>query len=488
MNAPKPAAQAFKPAEVLTMSLLRLPQLIKIHQHNNKILVENLAAFRQCLQTLWQESEIVVFRAHRGRVFLNNRRLVLSQTVMATAAKLVEFLEARGFFGYSFAKVDNLVNAQIIELFQAVNQCAGQKEPGAWLAAKLASNWATPVIDQDFKIALDLADDGTGQSRPILWDPDVRAMALKDRKSYSRALSEVTNLNGQLDEGGSTKLSKTRRVVQDMVEGLTKNENLLLSLSTIRDYDDYTCTHSVNVAILSMCLGKRLGLGKVQIMTLGLSALFHDLGKVDIPIELIRKTSKFTPEEYEVVKNHSLHSVLRILRLNVDHNLKCKLMVAPMEHHLGVNLGGYPKTQRASPLSLFGRIVAIADHYDALTSSRSYRPVPISPDEALNIMLKLSGTELDTLLLKVFVNMIGIYPVGTLLLLDTQEVAMVSQTPQGATQARPQCLLLAFENEELIRGESIDLTEKGADGRFLRNVARCFHPSEFGLNPAELLT
>jgi HD-GYP domain-containing protein (c-di-GMP phosphodiesterase class II) len=236
-----------------------------------------------------------------------------------------------------------------------------------------------------------------------------------------------------------------------------------------------------------MCLGKRLGLGKVQLMTLGLSALFHDLGKVDVPIDLIRKTAKFTEEEYEVVKNHTLHSVLRILRVNAEHNLKSKLIVSPYEHHLGIDLTGYPHSGRRDPLTLFGRIVAITDHYDALTSSRSYRPVPISPEQALNIMLSIAGTELDPLLLKVFINMIGIYPVGTLLLLDSREVAIVAETPPGAEDARPLCYLLEFDDDETRRGDPVNLADKDQDGRYLRNVLRCFHPTEFGLNPSEIL-
>jgi HD-GYP domain-containing protein (c-di-GMP phosphodiesterase class II) len=222
-------------------------------------------------------------------------------------------------------------------------------------------------------------------------------------------------------------------------------------------------------------------------MTLGLSALFHDLGKVDIPIELIRKTSKFTDEEYEVVKNHPLHSVLRILRVNAEHTLKSKLLISPYEHHLGVDLTGYPRSNRATPLTLFGRIVAISDHYDALTSSRSYRPVPISPEQALDIMLQVAGSQLDQILLKVFINMIGIYPVGTLLLLDSREVGMVSQTVAGSDQGRPLCYLLDFYDNNLHRGDLVDLTLKDENGFFSRNILRCFHPSEFGLNPSDFL-
>jgi hypothetical protein len=113
--------------------------------------------------------------------------------------------------------------------------------------------------------------------------------------------------------------------------------------------------------------------------------------------------------------------------------------------------------------------------------------VPISPERALNILIEQSGTSLDALLLKVFVNMIGVYPIGTLLLLDTGEVGMVSQTPPGAVQGRPLCVTLAYESGVLKRGSEIDLSLKARDGRFLRNILRCVHPTEFGLTPADTL-
>jgi HD-GYP domain-containing protein (c-di-GMP phosphodiesterase class II) len=473
--------------ESLVSSFLRLPQLQKIHQPNNKLVVESLKVFKESLFAVWEDSVTATVRIHRGRLYLNSNRVPAGKGFAPTVGRLEAFLEARNIFGFRFQKPDELTDDTIVELFRELNLSALEKEPGAYLEEKLRENWAYPIVDKDFNISVVMSDDGTGTSRPVVWNAGVRTLALKAKKSYSRALAVITGLNEKLSEGQPVNINKPRRVVQDMVEGLFQNENLLMSLSTIRDYDDYTCTHSINVAILSMCLGKRIGLSKIQIMTLGLSALFHDLGKVDIPVELIRKTSKFTDDEYALVKNHPLHSVMRILRINAEHTLKSKLLISPYEHHLGVDLGGYPRAAKASPMTLYGRIVAITDHYDALTSSRSYRPVPISPEQALNIMLQVSGSQLDQILLKVFINMIGIYPVGTLLLLDSHEIGMVSQTLAGADQGRPMCYILDFVDNGLQRGDLVDLAERDGDGNFYRNIMRCFHPSEFGLNPSDYL-
>ncbi|MDR1164859.1 MAG: HD domain-containing protein [Deltaproteobacteria bacterium] len=478
-----------KPVDILAQSLLRLPQLVKIHQPNNKIFVENLKIFREALNAMWADMSEIALRAHRGRLYLNQQKLSPGPTMVITVAKLLELLDARGFFGFRFSRKEDLTDEDIVQFIRKVNQCQSQPEPAQWLEKELAESWAKPIVDQDFKIAFVFSPsaDGKATGRPLVWNSGTRTLAVKARKSYSRALATVTGLQDRLMEGENVNISKSRRVVQDMVESLFQEERLLLNLSTIRDYDDYTCTHCVNVAILSMCLGRRLGLSKIAVVTLGLAGLFHDLGKVDVPIDLIRKTTKFTAEEYEIVKNHSLYSVCRILQINADHKLKAKLVVAPFEHHLGIDLAGYPVSDRHVPLSLFGRIVAIADHYDALTSSRSYRPVPMNPEQALDIMTSISGRALDPLLLKVFINMVGIYPIGTLLVLDTKEIAIVAETPPNAIDARPMAYLLNKDSDFIIKGEMINISDTDENGNFLRNILRCFHPADFGLNAADIL-
>ncbi|MDR2460448.1 MAG: HD domain-containing protein [Deltaproteobacteria bacterium] len=484
-----PINQEPKPIEVIAQSLLRLPQLVKIHQPNNKLFQENLFVFREALNTLWEETPEIVLRAHRGRMFINNQKYTPTGSMVVTIQKLLEYFEKRLFFGLRLIKKEALTDEDIVAFIRTLNQCQNHKNPAEWLDKALADSWVKLIIDSDFKITYIFSGDGQGESkgRPLIWNSGSRTLALKARKSYSRAMAAVTDLQDNLKEGGNVSLAKPRRVVQDMVESLFQEERLLLNLSTLRDYDDYTCTHSVNVAILSMCLGKRLGLSKVAVVALGLSGLFHDLGKVDVPIELIRKTTRFTPEEYEEVKNHSLYSVSRILQINADHKLKSKLIQAPFEHHLGIDLTGYPASNDHMPLSLFGRIVAIADHYDALTSSRSYRPIPMNPEQALDIMMGISGSILDPLLLKVFINMVGIYPIGTLLVLDTKEIAIVAETPPEAIDARPLAYLLDRDDNTIIKGEQINLSDADAYGNFFRNILRCFHPSDFGINASDIL-
>jgi HD-GYP domain-containing protein (c-di-GMP phosphodiesterase class II) len=278
-------------------------------------------------------------------------------------------------------------------------------------------------------------------------------------------------------------------VIQNMVDLVMEDEPILLGLSTIRDYDDYTFTHSVNVAILSMCLGQRIGLSRTSLHRLGICGLFHDLGKLDIPIEIIHQAGKLNQREFEEIKKHTIHSVAQIIKLEAPHDLKAKILLPPFEHHLKYDLSGYPKTNRKKSVSLFGRIITLADVFDAITSPRVYRNIAFTPDQALNIMLDGAGTDFDPILLKIFINMLGVYPIGSLLELDTGELALVMETDKTSDGARPMVALLASDgNGDYVKVGVADLAERDAQsGAFRRNIVKSIHPSTLGIQPAEFL-
>ncbi|NJL59084.1 MAG: HD-GYP domain-containing protein [Desulfobacteraceae bacterium] len=272
-----------------------------------------------------------------------------------------------------------------------------------------------------------------------------------------------------------------------MVDLMSEDEPLFLALSTIRLHDDYTYRHSLNVAILSMCLGKRIGLSRKSLERLGLCGMLHDLGKVEVPKNILNKAGKLTDEEFEEMKKHALNSVRMIVKVNASPDRKAKLLLPPFEHHLKFDLSGYPQTTRKEPISLFGRIIAIADVYDAVTSPRIYRRFVMTPDQALGMMLKGAGKDFDPILLKVFINMMGAYPVGTLLKLDTGEFGLVAENPGNGRKSRPIVVLL-HKNGHFRKGAIVDMNQKNPQtGKYLRNVVRTFHPADYDIQPAEFL-
>jgi HD-GYP domain-containing protein (c-di-GMP phosphodiesterase class II) len=175
--------------------------------------------------------------------------------------------------------------------------------------------------------------------------------------------------------------------------------------------------------------------------------------------------------------------------LRASHVLKNRIMLGPFEHHLNYNLSGYPKTQFIKTISLFGRILQITDVYDAITSPRSYHDATKSPPEALSHLMAGAGKEFDFTLTKVFVSMMGRYPIGTLLQLDTGEFGLVMDYPDKGENSLPRVLLLVEENEGTVkRGELVDLTEKDEENyAYKRRVLGCYQPEIYGINAADFI-
>ena len=479
------------PDERLLFSFFKMTGVINLYLAGNPRLFTLIDMFREAVEEIRAEAGDVSLRFQNGRFYLNSQLFSYSPAMVGPMSKLTDYFQARRVQGFRFHELEQVKDIQIVNFVDLLNRAERSKDPFAWIQTELQHEkfgWVEPLLDQDFVPGGEgdgeNATGGGGANGKV----HTQALATSAREAYSQALTAMLSTMGKLPAQKRVSLQQTKRVIQNMIDILVEDEGIMLGLGTIRDYDDYTYTHSVNVAILSMCLGKRLGLSRALIEQLGLCGLFHDLGKVDIPVELIAKADILTPDEYEEVKRHPIYSIRQIMRFSTDHAMKAKFLLAPLEHHLGIDLSGYPQTGRKEPQSLLSRILSIADHYDALTSSRSYRPVPFSPDMALRIMVEVSGTKLDPILLKVFIDLVGVYPVGSFVLLDTGELGIVSEVPENSEQGRPFVVLLRRNGDDFVSGLHVDLSERNADGSgFKRNIERCFHPSEYGIQPANYL-
>jgi hypothetical protein len=225
--------------------------------------------------------------------------------------------------------------------------------------------------------------------------------------------------------GASPNIKKIKRVVQTIVDQILNEETSLVGLTTIRDYDEYTFTHSVNVCIFSVALGRRLGLSKMQLYDLGLAALFHDIGKSRVPLSVLNKTDGLSDDDWRWLAAHPWLGVLALFHMRGQQELPYRAMVVAYEHHMKQDLTGYPKTIRPRAQSIFSRIVAVADGFDAATTRRAYQTVPMSPAAVLAGMRDNPRRGMDAVVVKGFINLLGVFPVGTLVVLDTFELAVV---------------------------------------------------------------
>jgi putative nucleotidyltransferase with HDIG domain len=266
-----------------------------------------------------------------------------------------------------------------------------------------------------------------------------------------------------------------------------QDEAALLGLANIKNYDEYTFNHSVNVAIYAIALGQRVGIPKKHLSHLGMAGLFHDIGKTRIPKEIINKSGKLSPEEWAVVRSHPLLGAEIVMRMKEWGELSTRMIDAAFEHHLKYDLTGYPKLTRKRRISLFGRIITLADFYDALVRPRVYNRFPYVSEKILGFMLERSGKDFDPSLVKVFINMIGVFPLGTLVLLNTNEMGIVMETQEDVEQLeRPKICLVFYSEGDYRKGEIVDLREMDpAIGGFKRSIVRTLDPNEYNINVAE---
>jgi HD-GYP domain-containing protein (c-di-GMP phosphodiesterase class II) len=263
-----------------------------------------------------------------------------------------------------------------------------------------------------------------------------------------------------------------------MVDIIRTDESILVGLSSIKNFDAYTFAHSVNVCILSMLIGDRLGLRKSDVARLGVASLLHDIGKTYIPSSIINSSGDLKPREWELMKYHTFFGVKELSRMKALREASEAMFVA-LQHHVHLNGNGYPRRPGGWNLRLFSRICTVADYFDAMTASRTYQKVPVTPDKALRFILEKSGTIFDPFIAKVFIQAMGLYPAGTIVELDTKEVAVVvKQNTSPRLIHRPLVELVDPENPGFDLGVA-DLAELGEDGRsYKRTVLRSIHDSE----------
>ncbi len=239
---------------------------------------------------------------------------------------------------------------------------------------------------------------------------------------------------------------------------ITQFEAELQTLGLIKKYDEYTYLHSLNVARLSVALGKRLGLDGSHLVELGWAALLHDIGKLHVPIEVLNKAQKFTANELAVMQSHPAEALAAFAK-NQPVNLQgLRRLSAAFEHHQRFDLKGYPTVAKKLHLHPFSRIVAIADTFDAMTTDRIYQR-RVLPDVALKLMSQGFGTVFDPTLLQAFVTAMGAYPVGSLVMLSDQSMAVVIRYPDNSPVDRPEVVRVIPQEHELLNLMKAELAE-----------------------------
>jgi len=307
------------------------------------------------------------------------------------------------------------------------------------------------------------------------------------KRSYERSVAVTKELIGGVRMGRTASAKKIKRAVQGIVDQVLRNEVSLVGLTVVRGYDEQIFTHSVNVCIFSVSIGKRIGLTKLQLYDLGMAGLLHDFGKSRIPLEILNSEVPLTEEQEEMVRTHPWQGVLALFGLRGHGEIPYRAMVASYEHHMKTDLSGFPKTIEPRQLSMFSKIVAVANGYDTPPTRSFAKGVPVRPDEVLREMRENSDLGYDPIIVKALINLLGIYPVGTCVILDTYEIAVVhGANPDLAQLHRPIVRIAVTADGSRTDGATlVDLASVDETGNYRRSIIKVTEGLDYGINMSD---
>lgn len=307
---------------------------------------------------------------------------------------------------------------------------------------------------------------------------------LQSRLIYNNARNASRKVFEEARLGRVPSSGEVKATVQGMVDGILKSRHSLLALTMMKSYDEYLFNHSVNVGILSIALGRHLGHSGEAFHDLGVGAFLHDLGKVSWPDAIYNKPRDLSEEEWRIVKSHPEEGVKLTSRME---GLSPVSIRPVLEHHMRHDRTGYPLPAPDYQIHSFGIIVQTADVYDAITTARPYQTA-MEPTRAIARMKEMAGTVLDPAVLEKFIEMLGIYPAGTVVRLNTGELALVLH-PNQEDSARPVVRLLRDSAGNDIRERrEADLLEKDpATGAYRCSILVAVDPASKGIDVSEWL-
>ena len=311
--------------------------------------------------------------------------------------------------------------------------------------------------------------------------------SLTDMATIKRLYSDAVSVAGAVWDSAETEgrpdYAAARTMIDGLAQAVAQNRTALLALTTLKNYDNYTFTHMVNVSILTMGQARGLGIDGPLLREFGLAALMHDIGKVRTPKEILNKPDKLTDEEFAIMKRHVVDGA-EILRMTPE--VPALVPVVAFEHHLRKDGSGYPAGVSRPSLNVGTMLCSIADVYDAMRSQRNYQQ-SFPTDRILAVLKRSDGLQFDQHLVRRFVQLIGIYPVGNLVRLNTGEVAVVMNV-YAADPYRPHVrVLVGRDGKRLELTYELNLWETAEDRQRPSSIVAPLDPADYQFDPLLLM-
>ncbi len=472
-----PSRREYLPkGEALLIAFARVLRASVIYQHNNITFLRLVRECHQAMETITAAFGDVTLKVIRDACYLNNARVQVAPDAFSHYKGFIHEMRTLWLGELEFRQ--GVTEAHLVDFVFLLRKLEPQNESNYLLVKQELGQRGITTINvgkmDSFKDELHYVDS--------------ELLKRQSKEVYFTTLGVVKELMEDASHQKVLQVRKVKRLMLNAVNVIMRDESTLLSLANIKSYDDYTFTHSVNVAIYAIALGQRIGIPKKHLNYLGMAGLFHDIGKTDITKAILNKPAALTPAEWEIIQSHPIRGAEIVMKIRGWGELSTRMMTAAFEHHLRYDRSGYPQLSHAHQPSLFSRIITLVDCYDAIGRPRVYRRTPFLPDQIIEHLLQQSGKDFDPLLVKVFINLIGVYPLGSLVLLDTGEIGLVTQIQQEPELIdRPLVCLLRQVGAEYRKAETVDLAEPRDDqpDAYRRSIVKTLDPSDYHLNIEE---
>jgi len=445
---------------------------LKLYPLENEAVQQAISELQSTVETILGRGEGLELRVVGEFFFLNDVRLRLDLSNFATFGNVGQALRRHGIGALEiFPGVTREEWAPFLSLLA--------REPGDYpLPTFLARLAETPVTSIEPDEANDYGDD--------LEEEEVLEQA---KRTYAQSVKLAKDVLGDVRLGRAVNARKVKRAVQGIVDQVLADEPSIVTMTTLRDFDEYTFTHCVNVCIFSVVIGQRLGLERFDLYELGLGALLHDVGKMRIAHEIVTKPGALTDDEWQEVREHPTLGLLQLFQTGAYIDIPYRQMLMAYEHHMKIDGTGYPENRRERKPTLFSRIVMVADGFDAATSVRSYQHKPWGADQVLREMKENPKRGYDPLLVKALISATGVFPIGTLVILDSYELAVVARTnPDPSLLHLPIVKIISDPMGVPIADPvELDLSVDPPGGEARRSILKTTDPQKYGIRVADYL-
>ena len=460
--------------ERLLNAFFVLYKTARMVDESNATFGNQLSNFIEVFMPIASEAGAVTIKILSGHYFVNELKVKFDGKGLSGAESIIEEWLKVGVGGIRFE--DEIDREEIARFFKFMASIKPDENDLESAAARLVESGLNQVSLLSVKLL--------NREGPNVTEEQRRQFRKMARSTFVTAMTVVQDVMVSTSEDREISSSKTKRVVHSLIDQISRDAQSMLELASIKDYDDYTYAHSTNVAVYSLTVGVKLGLDRARLSQLGFGALFHDIGKIRLPHDLIRKPDAYDEDDWLQMQRHPLLGAKTILRnMKLDVHTARAARVA-FEHHINSDFTGYPMLHynRREPI-LFSKIVSIVDSFDALTSGRIYLRKSMQPDKVLKKMRFQMSAKFDPFLLKLFNDIIGIYPPGTLVLLNSNEIALVL-TANETDPNRPYVKIVGNETGLLAEPMWADLSDSQ---NAHRKIIRQIEPERYGLKTRDFV-